>query len=91
MKKTKNKILVTGGAGFIGSEFVRFITKKGYKAVVIDSLTYAGDLKRLNEIKGRYKFYKIDICDKNKTYVAGIGSTLPAEKQKELEEEFQNI
>jgi len=66
MKKTRNKVLVTGGAGFIGSEFVRLITKKGYKSVVIDSLTYAGDLKRLNEIKGKYKFYKIDICDKNK-------------------------
>ncbi|MFH1622509.1 MAG: dTDP-glucose 4,6-dehydratase [Candidatus Omnitrophota bacterium] len=66
MKNRKNKILVTGGAGFIGSEFVRLVIKKGYRPVVVDSLTYAGDLKRLNEVKGRYKFCKIDICDKNK-------------------------
>lgn len=58
------KILVTGGAGFIGSEFVRQAVKKGYKIVVIDKLTYAGSLKRLESVKGRYKFYKQDICNK---------------------------
>ena len=56
-----NKILVTGGAGFIGSEFVRQAAKKGQNVVVVDQLTYAGDLERLNEARGAYKFYKTDI------------------------------
>lgn len=65
MRKSLPKILVTGGAGFMGSEFVRQgIVKKGYKIVVVDNLTYAGDLKRLEEVKGKCKFYKADICDK---------------------------
>lgn len=67
MSKTRlKKILVTGGAGFIGSEFVRQSVKKGYKTVVVDSLTYAGDLERLKEVKEKYKFYKVSICNKNK-------------------------
>jgi dTDP-glucose 4,6-dehydratase len=60
------KVLVTGGAGFIGSEFVRQGVKNGCKIIVVDKLTYAGDLKRLAAVKGRYKFYKVDICDKKK-------------------------
>jgi dTDP-glucose 4,6-dehydratase len=60
------KILVTGGAGFIGSEFVRQGVRKGYKIIVVDKLTYAGSLKRLAAVKGRFKFYKVDICDKKK-------------------------
>lgn len=61
MRKGLSKVLVTGGAGFIGSEFVRQIVKAGYPTIVIDKLTYAGDLARLKEIEGRYKFYKADI------------------------------
>lgn len=60
------KILVTGGAGFIGSEFVRQGVRRGYKVVVVDKLTYAGDLRRLEDIKGKYEFYRVDICDKIK-------------------------
>lgn len=59
-------ILVLGGAGFIGSEFVRQSVNKGYKPIVVDKLTYAGDLERLKEVKGKYKFYKTDICNKKK-------------------------
>lgn len=59
------KILVTGGAGFIGSEFVRQSVMKNYKVIVIDNLTYAGDIKRLEEVIKDIKFYKIDIKDKN--------------------------
>ena len=60
----KAKIIVTGGAGFIGSAFVRQAVKKGLKVLVVDKLTYAGDLARLSEAQRRYKFYKTDICDK---------------------------
>ena len=66
MSKSRPKILITGGAGFIGSEFVRQAVKKGQKIVVIDKLTYSGDLERLKEIKGKYTFYKTDICQKAK-------------------------
>ena len=62
------KILVTGGAGFIGSEFVRQGVQRGYDIVVIDKLTYAGDLERLKEVDGEYKFYKIDIADKESIF-----------------------
>jgi dTDP-glucose 4,6-dehydratase len=58
------KVLVTGGAGFIGSEFVRQGVKPGVKIVVVDKLTYAGDLKRLASVNGKFAFYKVDICDK---------------------------
>lgn len=64
MRKAIFKILVTGGAGFIGSAFVRQAVRQGYKIAVIDKLTYAGDLARLQEVKGKYKFYKADICSK---------------------------
>jgi dTDP-glucose 4,6-dehydratase len=50
----------------MGSEFVRQAVKQGYKTVVVDKLTYAADLERLKEIKGKYKFYKADICDKTR-------------------------
>jgi dTDP-glucose 4,6-dehydratase len=59
------KILVTGGAGFIGSAFCRMAAGKGYRLVVCDKLTYCGDLTRLNEIKGKFTFYKADISDKS--------------------------
>ncbi len=62
----KDKILVTGGAGFIGSEFIRLATKEEYKVVVVDKLTYAGDLKRLKEAKGKFDFCKIDIYNEKK-------------------------
>lgn len=65
-KLRARSLLVTGGAGFIGSEFVRQGANLGYKITVVDKLTYAGDLNRLKEVKGRYKFYKVDICNKKK-------------------------
>ncbi|MFC1709248.1 dTDP-glucose 4,6-dehydratase [Candidatus Omnitrophota bacterium] len=60
------KILVSGAAGFIGSEFIRQIVKLGYRIVVVDSLTYAGDLARLRQVKRKIKFYNLDICNKSK-------------------------
>ena len=60
-------ILITGGAGFIGSHVVRlFVTKyPDYKIVNLDKLTYAGNLANLKDIqsKGNYEFVKGDICD----------------------------
>lgn len=64
MRKRIHKILVTGGAGFIGSAFVRLTVKNGYKVIIIDRLSYAGDLKRIEEVKNKIHFYKTDICDK---------------------------
>lgn len=63
------KIVVTGGCGFIGSNFVRHILKKypDYEIVNIDALTYAGNPKNLRDIKGnkRYRFVHGKIEDKN--------------------------
>ncbi|HHJ4502209.1 dTDP-glucose 4,6-dehydratase [Raoultella ornithinolytica] len=61
------KIIVTGGAGFIGSAVVRHIIKDTKdEVVVVDSLTYAGNLESLKEVNGspRFKFEKVNICDR---------------------------
>lgn len=61
-------ILVTGGAGFIGSNFVPYMTAKypQYKIINLDKLTYAGNLDNLKECEGadNYLFVKGDICDR---------------------------
>ena len=63
-------ILVTGGAGFIGSNFVRYMLNKysDYKVVVYDKLTYAGNLDNLRGVEDdpRYTFVRGDICDAEK-------------------------
>ncbi|MDD4939870.1 MAG: dTDP-glucose 4,6-dehydratase [Candidatus Omnitrophica bacterium] len=67
MRKRIHKILVTGGAGFIGSEFVRQASKARWgRVIVVDKLTYAGDLKRLDEVRKKHDFHKIDICDEKR-------------------------
>ena len=60
-------IIITGGAGFIGSHVVRLFVNKypEYKIINLDKLTYAGNLANLKDIEDRpnYKFVKMDICD----------------------------
>ena len=60
------RTLVSGGAGFIGCNFVRHMLKEhpNSEIVVLDKLTYAGRLENLEEIKNRITFIKGDICDK---------------------------
>jgi len=55
------KLLVTGGAGFIGSECVRQGVRRGYDIAVVDKLTYAGDLERTEEVQRDITFYQEDI------------------------------
>ena len=60
-------ILITGGAGFIGSHVVRLFVNKypDYRIINLDKLTYAGNLANLKDIEDRpnYRFVKMDICD----------------------------
>lgn len=62
------KLLVTGGAGFIGSCFVRHILKKynDYQVINLDALTYAGNIENLDDVKDNpnYRFVHGNICDK---------------------------
>lgn len=58
-------IMITGGAGFIGSHAVRHFAKKGYNVIVVDSLTYAGNFENISDVinMNNVFFEKIDICD----------------------------
>ncbi len=61
------KILVTGGAGFIGSNFIHFLLQSGenYQIINLDKLTYAGNLENLSDLghSPNYEFVRGDICD----------------------------
>ncbi|MBS9768831.1 MAG: GDP-mannose 4,6-dehydratase, partial [Flavobacteriaceae bacterium] len=66
----KKNILITGGAGFIGSHVVRLFVNKypNYNIINLDKLTYAGNLENLKDVENKpnYTFVKADICDYDK-------------------------
>ncbi len=66
----KMKYLITGGAGFIGSNFILYMLKNYSDAeiVCLDKLTYAADLNNLKAVSGRFDFVKGDICDRETVY-----------------------
>jgi dTDP-glucose 4,6-dehydratase len=66
MPEQGRTLLVTGGAGFIGSAVVRLaVLELGYRVVVVDALTYAGNLASLDPVRNdrRFVFHRVDICD----------------------------
>ena len=78
MTDPKNTILVTGGAGFIGSNFVlRWIETVGTPVVNLDLLTYAGNPANLASIEEdkRYQLVRADICDAESVAAALAGAS----------------
>ncbi len=59
------RILITGGAGFIGSNLVRLLVSRGHQVLNIDKLTYAGNLRSLSDLEGNpsHQLLQADICD----------------------------
>lgn len=76
------RLFITGGAGFIGSNFIRHVlaTHTGYRIVNFDKLTYAGNLDNLRDAEGHanYAFIRGDICDREAldTAIAGAGAVI---------------
>ncbi len=66
------KIIVTGGAGFIGGNFVHYMLKKypDYKIICIDCLTYAGNMETLGVVirNPNFRFCKVDITDRESVF-----------------------
>lgn len=66
-------IIVTGGAGFIGSNFIFYImrTHSDYRVICIDKLTYAGNIHTLKPLISHenFRFVKLDICDRTGVYL----------------------
>jgi len=94
------KLLVTGGAGFIGSNFIRFMLEKhdGYSISNLDNLTYAGNLENLKDIEetyssDRYCFIKGDIADAslvNKVLETGIDAVINFAAESHVDRSIDN-
>jgi len=71
------KIIVTGGAGFIGSALVRALVEEGYQVINLDKLTYAGNLESVAPVAASpcYRFVQMDICDRER-----VAALLAAER-----------
>jgi dTDP-glucose 4,6-dehydratase len=69
------RVLITGGAGFIGSNFVRYMlkTQQSAELVVLDKLTYAGNVDNLKDVLDCIEFVKGDICDEKPVKLAMKG------------------
>ena len=61
--RNSRRCIVTGGCGFIGSALVRHLCREWRDVLVIDKLTYAGNIESLKEVEGKYKLLVEDICD----------------------------
>lgn len=74
------KILVTGGAGFIGSALCRHLIAQGHQVFNIDKLTYAGNLQSLKSIENseNYQFHQLDIADRNAIGALLVGQSIEA-------------
>ena len=71
------RILVTGGAGFIGSAVTRLLVlERGATVLVVDKLTYAGDRRSIRDCEGRhgFEFLEADICDTARMRAAMIAA-----------------
>lgn len=91
------KILITGGAGFIGSNFIHYLFKKypDYSIVNLDKLTYAGNLDNLKGIENdpRYEFIRGDICDTtlvNDVMKKGIGAIINFAAESHVDRSIQD-
>ena len=66
------KMIITGGAGFIGGNFIHYMLKKHpeYRTICLDSLTYAGDTETLAPVMGcpNFRFCKVDITDRSEVF-----------------------
>lgn len=71
-------ILITGGAGFIGSAFARLISRErpDWKMTIYDKMTYAGNMANLAEIEGKYKFIEGDIAEAHKVHDAIVSNEI---------------
>ena len=79
----ENTILVTGGAGFIGSNFIlQWIEQEGTPVVNLDKLTYAGNPRNLLEVSSdpRYSFARGDVCDRE--FVRDLIEAAPAARHR---------